>query len=205
MDPAKVLDMDEIVTVLTDLRSRKRLYPSTFQNLILFELSTCCGLRCKEIAGLDLGDLKVDSTHPLLVVRKDNTKGQDGKRRARKVPLDLDQAVLADIREWVEFCRSEGRGPSDPVLCCRQLTVQRGRRLHVRTVFDRWKTAVAVLGQARVDQLSTHSGRHSFGTYALHAGYSLAEVRDWLGHSSISTTNTYTHAKRTDIGKDLFR
>lgn len=202
MDTTKILDIAEIVQVLASLRATKR-YENTHQNLTIFELSCCYGLRCMEISGLNLGDLVVESARPVVVVRRDNTKGTEDSRRTRKIPLDIDKAAWADIREWVARCRAEGCMDSDPVVCTRW-GLRQHKRLSRRRIYDHWLTAVSCLGPVRCSQLSSHSGRHSFGTHALRAGYSLAEVRDWMGHKSIETTNKYTHAIRTELGRDLY-
>lgn len=197
LQPHKVLTMDEIQTCLKDLHRRKgkgRL--NAFINLIVFRLSCCVGLRCMEIHGLNLGDIQ-GGTHPLVVVRRDNTKGGKNKRI---VPLDLDQGCLSDVIEWLTLRKMNGATEMDPMVTDYHME----QRLSKRTLFDRWKTAIRCLGPDRVAQLSIHAGRHSFGTHALRAGYSLAEVRDWMGHSSIATTDKYTHALRTDVGKDMF-
>lgn len=199
-NPAQVMTIDEIKTVVKDLQRRALRSPNQRLNLVLFRLSACCGLRRVECRGLDLGDVKADGSHPVLVVRKAVTKG---KRRARIVPLDLDQGTLEDIRIWVQVRRAMGAEPGDPFLCSLKKETL-GGRLAIRTLSKRWATAVKCLGPARAAQLATHSGRRSFGTHALRARYSLAEVRDWLGHANVRTTNEYLYAIRTEGVPDLF-
>lgn len=199
MNPTKVLAMPEIQEVLAYNRKRKNRYPGTRLNLVIFRLSCCCGMRCREISDLDLGDVDVDSSVPVVTIRKEIAKS----KRQRIIPLDLDKGCLEDIREWVEIRRGHGALPDSPFVC--SLRKDRlGDRLSRRTVFNHWKTAVRCLGTARVAQISTHVGRHSFCTHAIRAGFSLAEVREWAGHQSVKTLDVYYHALRTDIGKDLF-
>lgn len=200
MDPTRVMTLSEIRRCVLYLQARSPKSRYALRNLCIFRLSSGCGLRCKEISELNIRDVKWESSTPVLIVRKDVAKNH----KARKVPLDLDSGTRIDISTWIRY-RTEkmDAGPDDPVICVLKAG-QMGERLSRRRIFNAWKTAVRALGKARVEQLSTHSGRHSFGTHTLRAGYSLPEVRDWLGHSSIAITDKYTHAMRTEGIADLY-
>ncbi len=50
------------------------------------------------------------------------------------------------------------------------------------TLRKRFRTACKVLGPARLEMLTSHHGRHTFISYVLAGGRSLAEVRDAAGH-----------------------
>ena len=99
VDRSKILQPDEIHTVLADLRRKARRATNTKMNLTVFRLATCCGLRASEIAGLVLADVQVNSTQPKIRVRREVGKGH----KARKVPLTWDEGTLGDLREWKRF------------------------------------------------------------------------------------------------------
>lgn len=202
MDSTCILSLDEIAAVLKDLYRRRR-YRRTRQSRVVFRLSCCCGLRRKEIAGLNLGDMILGGPKPCIRIRQGITKGRLGARKGRKVPLWHDSATLADITAWKAFRVAMGAKPDDPLVCSLNIGAQ-GKRLIPAVVSRAWHTAIRVLGKDRVRQLSIHKGRHTCASQLLAAGYSSATVRDWLGHRNISITNIYIHATGEESIRDVF-
>lgn len=203
LDPTKILDITEVRAILLDLKHRMKKARNQRLNLIVFRLACCCGLRRGEICGLNLGDLVTTGERPCLRVRKEITKGKtitkrDGtkevRRRGRIVPLWWDKGTLADLRDWIEFRKAMGTGPSDPLLVGLNPHRGTGKRMTGSKLGYRWKTCIKCLGEERQSQLSIHSGRHTFASLSLQAGHSLVAVRDALGHANISTTSVYLHA-----------
>ena len=107
VDATKVLTMAEINMVLADLRRRTRRSVNSRQNLVIFRLATCCGLRASEIVGLNLGDVKVGIARPYIHLRKGVAK----RRRGRRVPLWWDSGTLEDVLAWKR--RRRVRRPSE--------------------------------------------------------------------------------------------
>lgn len=109
VDSSQILTRDEIQSIVRAYRGRSRKVmaqprPQAMSNWTIFRLSCCCGLRRKEIAGLNIGDLiGLDTDRPVLRVRKAVTKGSVGKRRGRLVPLWWDAATLVDLIDWRNF------------------------------------------------------------------------------------------------------
>ncbi len=220
--PHRILSIDEIREVVAKLkhkidaaRVRKRFravnYYSTW--LITFRLSACCGLRRKEIAGINLGDVSVGGPRPILAIRKQVTKGFVGdvfeggtrryvdKRRPRFVPLWWSESTRADLADWKAYRQDHGAGVDSPFL----ITCDTMKRCRPARFWTFWKLALKyTLGPERADQVRLHDGRHTFATQALTAGHSLASVRDALGHANISTTSMYLHAIEGPNLPDLF-
>lgn len=196
----KIFTRGEIRDVLADLHRKSKRSLSSHENLIIFRLSCCCGLRVSEIVGLQLNDLKLEHRRPHIQVRKEVGKG--GK--ARKVPLWWDSATLQDLQAWKALrlaqIGSECDG-TEPFVCNLQQGSKQqnlGSPLLIRTCQARFKTAIKCLGAERVRDLAIHAGRHSFCSHALANGISLTEVRDAAGHCSVSVTNTYLHVAKDD-------
>jgi integrase len=201
IDQTQVLTGDEIAAVLDDLRRRSRRSLNSRQNLIVFRLACCCGLRASELAGLNLGDARLGIPRPYLQVRKTVAKGG----RPRRVPLWWDAGTLHDLHTWRDARRGQSAGPGDPFVCCLRRDAAGGRldRFNIRR---RFIAACRCLGEERVAEVTTHHGRHSFVSHALAGGRTLAEVRDAAGHANVSTTSLYTHVVGADDGTvgDLF-
>lgn len=201
IDATRILGKSEIATVLADLKRKARRSVNTRQNLIIFRLATCCGLRVTEICRLRLGDVRLGIRRPYIHVRKQAAKG----KRPRRVPLWWDRGTLADLEAWKAERKAQGAGLTDYFVCA-QSKAALGNQLVRQAGRKRFIVACAVLGKERQAELTIHNGRHSFISHALAGGRTLAEARDAAGHSNVSTTSVYTHVAVEDDGElgDLF-
>jgi site-specific recombinase XerD len=134
------------------------------RNRALVELVYSAGLRSAEAVALDLAD--VDFDQELLHVR-----GKGGKERA--VPLGEEAA------HWLALYLRDGRprlarGAENAVFLS-----ARGRRLDTSTL--------------RRTFAHPHRLRHAFATHLLEGGADLRTIQELLGHSSLSTTQVYSH------------
>ncbi len=189
----RFITRDELETVIADCERRAKRSVNARQNLVVFRLATCCGLRASEIAGINLSDLLLETDKPRVRIRKVVGKGS----HARTVPLWWDRATLECLRRWKAERAKQCASGSEPALCTQSQQSQ-GRRLHRNSVRSRFRSACRVLGEERLTHLSVHDGRHSFVSLSLAGGRSLAEVRDAAGHSTVATTNVYLHAVADD-------
>lgn len=200
IDAVRIMTRTEIRHVLADLK-RKARSKNTRENLVIFRLATCCGLRVSEIVGLAMANVRVLGDRPHIYVPRVIAK----RGKPRRVPLWWDAGTLANLAAWKQQRESMGAGPSHPFVCSLAAGSHAqtgkpsfGKPLSVRNAQARFKHSIKCLGRERVAVLSIHSGRHSFCSHALAGGRSIAEVRDAAGHANISTTSIYLHA----IGED---
>jgi integrase/recombinase XerC len=143
--------------------------PLALRNRALVELVYSAGLRSREAVDLDLGDVEFDQE--LLHVR-----GKGGKERT--VPLGEEAAHW--LARYVRDARPElARGAENALFLS-----TRGRRLDTSVL--------------RRLVPHPHRLRHAFATHLLEGGADLRVIQELLGHSSLSTTQMYSHvdAKR---------
>jgi integrase/recombinase XerC len=147
----------------------------------ILELLYASGLRVSELTGLNLGDM--DRKELMLRVR-----GKGNKERIVPYGGKAQQALEAyePLRE--EVLRKAGsRGERQAVFLNHM-----GTRLTQRSV-ARIVKKYSRLANINWD-LHPHSLRHAFATHLLADGADLRAIQELLGHSSLSTTQRYTHA-----------
>jgi integrase/recombinase XerC len=148
------------------------------RNRAILETLYSTGVRVSELAGLDIRD--VDAANGLMRVL-----GKGGKERI--VPVGSKAlAALAAYRQALSDETGIAEGGAGPVFLNKD-----GGRLTTRSmarVVDKMARACAL-----AMRVSPHAMRHSFATHMLDAGVDLRAVQELLGHSSLSTTQRYTH------------
>ena len=139
-----------------------------------------CGLRKSEGASLELRDVLWDKS--LLYVRK----GKRGK--SRYVPMV--ERVRRDVLRYVQDGRRELLGKE---FRSGLFISSQGGQLSSQSLYDRFKQLKKLAGIESSGGL--HLLRHSIATHLLWGGMSLEYIRRFLGHSTLETTQLYTHLK----------
>jgi site-specific recombinase XerD len=139
--------------------------PLALRNRTLVEVVYSAGLRSAEAVGLDLVD--VDFDQELVHIRR----GKGGKERV--VPLGEEAALW--LGRYLRHARPTlAKGANDALFLS-----ARGRRLDTSTL--------------RRIVPHPHRLRHAFATHLLNGGADLRTIQELLGHSSLSTTQVYSH------------
>jgi integrase/recombinase XerC len=147
------------------------------RDLAIFEMLYNTGLRVNELLSLNLTDLDL-KTGWVRVLGKG--------RKVRDVPFGGPAA--AALSAYLTEARPSLRGADT---CPAVFLNARGQRLSARAVQVSMK---AHLADADLDtRYSPHSLRHAFATHLLDRGADLRAIQEMLGHSSLSTTQRYTH------------
>jgi integrase/recombinase XerC len=154
----------------------------------LCELLYGSGLRISEALQLNVGDVD-EQARTVRVL---------GKRSKQRV-VPVTQAAVDAIRRYVGM-RGEGlgiRGEAVPLFLG-----ARGQRLSPAVA---WRIVNKALGPLTESaRKSPHVLRHSFATHLLDNGADLNAVSEMLGHSSLSTTQVYTHVSVERL-KDAYK
>lgn len=167
--------IEELLTIPLRCESNSKA-PSWLQlrDVAILELFYSCGLRISELIGLDLRDL--DFLGATVLVR-----GKGAKERV--VPMG--GPAIAAIQRYREAA-AISNGP---------LFLSKLRRRITQQAVD--QLLKKYLKQSSIPfAISPHKLRHSFATHLLDAGADLRSVQAMLGHSSLSTTQIYTHVIR---------
>ena len=145
---------------------------------LMIRLGAECGLRRGEIARVHSDDVVADSAGRSLIVR-----GKGDKQRVMPFGAPADKA----LRDWLEHGRPVLCGDmSDDAFFLGSQGGRIGQRMVRKVVHDRAR-------EAGVPDISPHALRHSAATHMLDGGADLREVQEMLGHSSLKTTQRYTH------------
>ncbi len=155
-------------------------HPEGLRDRAMLEVLYATGLRVSELVGLQPG--QVSLTQGLLQV-----VGKGGKERL--VPLG-DEAV-----EWLRRFLGDGRPRLLAERPCPALfPTRRGAGMTRQAFWYRIKKYALAAGLR--GQPSPHTLRHAFATHLVNHGADLRVVQLLLGHSSLSTTQIYTHVAR---------
>lgn len=150
--------------------------PAAIQDLLMVELLYGSGIRVSELVGLNLED--IDYGRKILRVT-----GKGNKQRM--VPYS-DPAGDA-LATWIRVGRPQFE---NEVSQSALLINSRGKRVGVRQVYA---LVASLLSDTAVGQAGPHALRHSAATHLLDGGADLRAVQELLGHSSLATTQIYTH------------
>ena len=167
------------------LHEVQRLYESTTDTILgmrdraMLAVYYGCGLRLNEGASLEVRDILLD--RGIVHVRK----GKGYKERF--VPMAA--ANRKTLEQYIRYGRPEllqQRG-TDALF----IGANKGLPMHTQSLYIRVKQLVR---KARIKKkVGTHTLRHSIATHLLQSGMKLERIKDFLGHSSLDSTQIYTH------------
>jgi integrase/recombinase XerD len=167
-----VLSRDEVRKLIDSVRNQK--------SKLMVSFLYACGFRVSELVNLKVSDL--DFNEKIGWIRQ--AKGK--KDRAFNIPAAL-FAQLQTQAERQNIARKEHlfTGPKGKL-----------SQRNIQKVVE----AAAERSQIGKD-VHPHTLRHSFATHLLEAGVDLRKIQLLLGHSSISTTEQYTHVSNQELKK----
>lgn len=165
----------KVIDVSTDLGKR---------NQCMIEVLYGCGLRVSELI-----DLKISNINFKELYLKVDGKGE----KTRFVPLANYTAQL--IKDYISEVRSKYKINKK----CEDILFlnSRGSTMSRVIVFIIIKELTDKAGINK--RISPHTFRHSFATHLLQNGADLRYIQEMLGHSSITTTEIYTHLKNEEL------
>ena len=159
-------------------RGRKR-------DIALVTLMLHSGLRVSEVSNLKVSDVRISP-------RKGSVRVRGGKgEKFRRVPLNVDARKAVQ-----EYLQERGRVEGNGWL----FMGQRGEPLKpsgIRYLVERYAY------DARLEEVTPHTLRHTFGKNLVDAGVPLDRVASLLGHESVDTTRIYTTPSEQDLQREV--
>lgn len=149
------------------------------RDLAVLELLYGSGLRVAELCGLDVDDVDLGERHV-------TAWGKGGKQR--RVPMS--EPSVEALAAWLRGGRRLLAREHTPAAAL--FVNARGNRLGTRDVRR-------ILDRRSPSPTHPHALRHTFATHLLDGGADLRVVQELLGHSSLRTTERYTHVSREHL------
>jgi integrase/recombinase XerD len=172
----KFLSPEEVTRLLDEAGQAGT--PESQRDATILELLYATGLRVSELVSLNVPDIDFQESY----IR---CWGKGSRERI----VYLYPKALAELKSYLDTARIALMGPRKDETAL--FVNHRGERLTRQWVWNILKTYSKKAG---IDErITPHTLRHSFATHLLQNGASLRHVQELLGHSSISTTQVYTH------------
>ena len=199
-NPSALLETPKLGLYLPDtlsLEEIEKLISATEENTDLAKRNCCmievlygCGLRVSELTELQISNINF----------KENYLKIQGKGdKVRFVPL---ADYTADfIKNYINNIRSKQK--INPKHSDILFLNSRGAQISRQMVFLIIKEIVRKAGIQK--NISPHTFRHSFATHLLQNGADLRFIQEMLGHSSITTTEIYTHLNTEELHETILK
>lgn len=171
----EILSVEEIDRIIEAVDLSK---PEGYRNRAIIETLYSCGLRVSELISLKLTDIYSEQNFIKITGKGD---------KQRLVPIS--NKALSEIKNYIDYTRIniDIKDGYENILFLNR----RGASLTRNMVFLIIKD---LADKAEIKKnISPHTFRHSFATHLVEGGADLRAVQEMLGHSSITTTEIYTH------------
>ncbi len=180
----RVLKAEEVEALLDSIPAST---PLELRDRAIFELAYATGLRAEELTMLDTGDADFDAEEL-------RVHGKGGKERVVPAGEKAWQALDAYLERGRPLLAHEGDERERAIFLSKS-----GRRLGTPDLRRRLRNWTRRAGTP--PGATPHTLRHSFATHLLEGGADLRTIQELLGHSTISTTQTYTRVESRRLRK----
>jgi len=165
---------EEIKTLINSVEGKD---PQAMRDRAILEFLYATGARVSEVIKLTLGDLNLSALEVKVV----------GKGSKERIVL-LGSHAVSSLKRYLEEARPKlVRGRKNQALFLSRI----GTRLTPRSIERLIRKYAKKSGLKK--KISPHIIRHTFATHLLSGGADLRTVQELMGHSSLSTTQIYTH------------
>jgi tyrosine recombinase XerC len=163
--------------------------PLDLRNKAMWELLYASGIRSSELLSINLNDLNIEAGFVRVI-------GKGSKERIVPFGKYAKEAINAYLARGRGFLSVQEEETNALFLNCH------GKRLSSRGLRNILSVEAKKLSLEKKPK--PHSFRHSFATHMLEGGADLRVVQELLGHTSLSSTQIYTHLSRKRL-KDVYK
>ncbi|OGB85967.1 hypothetical protein A3J41_02285 [candidate division TM6 bacterium RIFCSPHIGHO2_12_FULL_38_8] len=182
------LTTDEMTYMLDKLPDEMFSSKRPIRDRAILETLYATGVRCSELTNIKLNDINFDHK-TILITGKGNKQRMvlfGNKAKAQLLKYIQEERVKDFKNTKVEFLFLFANGSKLTDRSLQQIL----HDLSIKLPFKK--------------MITPHKLRHSFATHLLNAGMNLRALQELLGHSSLSTTERYTHVTTKDL-KELYQ
>ena len=180
----RVLKEEDVAGLLDSIPAST---PLELRDRAIFELAYATGLRAEELTALDVGDADFDAEEL-------RVHGKGGKERVVPIGEQAWRTLNAYLERGRPLLAREGDAAERAIFLSKS-----GRRLGTADLRRRLRAWAQRAGLP--PGATPHTLRHSFATHLLEGGADLRTIQELLGHSTISTTQTYTRVESRRLRK----
>lgn len=161
----------------------------TAKERAILSLGYGCGMRVGEIETMRIEDVKLKDK--IMII----PKGKGNKRRV----IPMSPGVIKDLSDYYyQEYETLTKGKDYDVKDQAFILHNRGGRMKEYT-FNKYLKKIIERAGINDKTLSMHSLRHSIASHLIEQGVSVDQVRLFLGHSQLETTQTYTHISKQQL------
>ncbi len=196
-DPSKLVRGPKLTRKLPSCLDREevvRLLLAPDQSLLgirdraLMEVLYASGMRVSELCNLKVKDYSEQAMEMRVV-------GKGNKERVVLLNQSANAWLCKYLHEyWPKLAQDRSPVPDSPLFVSRQATRLSSRSVH--------RLVLKYAKKAKINKpITPHTLRHTFATHLLEGGADLRVVQDLLGHTTINTTQIYTHVSMDRLRK----
>ncbi len=185
-----ILFESQINRLLDENNKRTDFYKERDQAIL--ELMFSSGIRCSETINLKLTDVNFSLNVALI-------NGKRNKQRYVPFSPNAKQALISYIENTRKVLMNKNPNYEDKKYL---FLNKNGSKLSARGLEYIFKTITLKTGISFDFSFHPHSLRHTFATHLLNNGADIKTIQELLGHSSLNTTQIYTHVSLEKLKED---
>lgn len=182
LDIINILSQQEVKKLFKATEFSSQFEKIQLRDKAMLVLLYSCGLRRNEAINVNIKDILFDKE--LLLVRK----GKNYKERF--VPINYYNIEILENYIYEARIQFKNYNQSEALLIGNY-----GTRLKGNTLAQRLKEVIKATHNEEIinKNITPHKLRHSIATHFLEAGMKIEDIKQFLGHSHLETTQIYTH------------